>query len=102
MHELFGLVCLAALIVLLMRMPKKFLLLILAVFGGLWLFMPGFFRGSVGFLPIPSLRAVHFGHWHWAVAPHIWHWVLAVAFAAALIWLLVKVFAADDDTKKTQ
>ena len=97
MNEFFELIVLAALIVLLLRLPGRTLLVVAAVCAALWLL--GFW-GPGRFCPMPHWGAMHFAGAHFWPAPHLRHGLFAVAVIAGFVWLIHKAFGSERSQQK--
>lgn len=94
MHQIIGLIFLAALIVLLMRLSGK---AVVAVLGGcavLWLLVPGPFFGPL-----------HFGHLHWppmhfGFPPHLSNGLLVLALLAGVVWVVLKCIGKTNEDEE--
>lgn len=95
MHDIFGLIFLAALIVLLMQLPRKAVVAVLGVCALIWLLTPG-----------PMFGPMHFGRMHWmpphfGLPPHLMGIVFVLMIFVGLAWLAFKRNDKAEEDKKS-
>lgn len=96
MHQIFGLIFVAALVVLLMRLPSKAVVAVLGCCAVLWLLAPGPFFGPL-----------HFGHMHWppmhfGFPPHLSSGLLVMALFVGVICVVLKCIGRTDKNRKCE